>query len=392
MNPHDERLNLPSASRFEMLAACEGQPQLERRLREQGLIGEEAPDEFALRGTRIHKAWETGDTSGLTDDELEDIGKTHSLDTRALGDWLAEKFTDSHGVLAEKGSKEFSEQRLWLKDSEGNQLCSGQFDKLTIVGNHAYCRDLKSGWSRRLTPSQQSWQLRLLAVLVWLEYGPKHSLETVRASFIKPKLRHGVDTVEYSIEDLQRSLMSIRQILWRSEQHDAARRAGDHCYYCVCRAQCPEAGAMTVLPTVVATRALNATQILSRKEATAAVEQLGPMDWKAIWQRSTVIRNILEAVNAKLKSLPPEELSQLGLQLGKGKRLDPITNTEGAYTVLRHTIPKSIWSCLKFSKDAIVEALKNEKGMSEADAKAWMKANLDLFIEPKESDGSLEEV
>lgn len=377
----DIRQNKVSASRFEMVAACEGQPQLERRLREQGLIGEEPRDEWAERGTRIHKAWETGDDSVLQDStEHDDVQKLRNIAEETWNAWGVDKG-------ATITSQPHKEGRLWLKDSDGNKLASGQYDQLHIAGNHALVIDGKTGWCRRLTPSQQSWQLRLLAVLVWLEYD---GLETVRASFIKPKLRHGVDTVEYSIEDLMRSKNAIMQILWRSEQPDAKRTASDACYYCQCKPHCAEAKAFSLLPSVIV--GLSTGDLPTKSEVKDKVAMLQAHDLRYIWQRSTVIRNILDAVNDKLKSLPPEELSQLGLTIGKGKRIDPIVNTEGAFKALEFVIPKSLWSCLKFSKTAIVDALKSEKCMSDKDARQWVRDNLDLFVEQKESDGSLEEI
>jgi hypothetical protein len=381
----DIRQGKVSASKFEQVVACEGQPQLERRLREQGLIGEEAPDEFALRGTRIHHALETGDISALSEDEVADFEKAKEMDAIAVGEWAMEKYPNSGQPVVTT-----HEQRLWLKDANDNQLCSGQYDRLSVCGNHAFVRDFKSGWSRRLTPSQQSWQLRLLAVLVWLEYGPKHGLETVRASFIKPKLRQGVDTVEYTIDDLLRSKAAIMQALWRSEQPDAARRAGDHCFYCPCKLSCVEAKSFSLLPSVVA--GVSMGDLPTKAETKDKVASLQVHDLRYIWERSTVIRNILEAVNTRLKGLPTDDLTALGLTIGKGKRLDPITNTEGAFTVLEHTIPKSVWQCMKFSKTAIVDALVTERGMKKADAEVWVKVNLELFVDKKESEGALEEL
>lgn len=384
MNPNDERLGLVSASKFEMVVCCEGQPQLESSLRAQGLISERPADEMALRGTKIHKAWETGDTSNLSEDELEDLSKTEVLDNEALFEWANEKYPNSGQVC-----NTFKEQRLWLHDENLQPIVSGQFDRLTICGNHAYVRDLKSGWCKRLTPSQESWQLRLLAVLVWTEYGTKHGLETIRASFIKPKLKRGVDTVEYTVDDLYRSLGQIKQVIWRSKQPDAQRTAGDHCFYCKCISRCPQAASYALLPSVMSAT----TGDVSKKDVVAAVARLSPADWKYIWQRSSVIRNILDACNAQLKQLPKEQLSELGLQVGKGKQLDPISNTEGAFKFLEHQLPREVlWGCMKMNKSDLVDALHTQKGMTKKDAAQWVKDNLAIFIEAKESEGSLEEI
>ena len=375
-----DRLNLPSASKFEILAACEGQANLERQVREiYGIV--EQPDAWAERGTRIHKAWETDDISPLAGDELSDLIETKERDMDATGQWLQEK------NLALIKSENFSERRLWLHDAEMNPIVSGQFDKLTICGTHAYVRDLKSGWCKRLSPSQQSWQLRLLAVLVWQNF-QERGLETIRASFVRPKLR-SVDTVEYSLDDLYRSLTAIKQILWRSSQPDAKRTPGEHCYYCPCKPHCAEAGAMAMLPSVIARN----TGLAKKADVIAAVERLQPSDWKKIWSMETVTKTIFDASKKCLKQMPASQLSEIGLQIKEGRRLDPIVNTIGAYKAFEHSLPpEKLWACLEFSKTALVEAVQAHRKITKKEAEQVVRDTLEPFIEKKNAEGSLEEI
>jgi len=388
MNPHDERGGLVSASKFEIAAACEGQQQMEQALRAQGLLATDPPpDEAQARGIRMHSAWETGDTSGLAEDELADFERTKQLDEDLLVEWYRKTEHVNEPVTIK--ITHLSEQRLWLHDSDLQPLTSGRYDKLTLCGTHAYVRDLKSGWSRRLTPSQQSWQLRLLAVLVWEKYGTSHGLETVRAAFIKPKLRSATDIVEYSVDDLYRSRNAILQILWRSKQPDAQRVAGDHCYWCPCRTRCPEAGAMSLLPSVVAKASVG----MDKAGVYEVVERMTPADWKYVWERSSVVRNVLAAVNDSLKALPEGQLADLGLKIGEGRKLDPITNTVGLYTVLEHQLPAVLlWQCLSFEKGKLEQVAREHLKLTEKDAKAWVKERIAPFITPERAKGSLEEV
>ena len=372
-NTDTERLNLPSASSFGITANCPGSVGLIKSLN----LPDEKGDEMAERGTRIHKAWETGVTDGLAPDELEDLNKTRELDDAAVSAWVQDK------SIQEVVFATHSERRLWLHNDDMQPMLSGQFDKLTIVDGHAFVRDLKSGWCRTLTPSEESWQLRVLCVLVWLEYGSKGSgLKTIRASFIKPKFgRNGVDTVEYDVDSLLRSAHQVRQVLWEASQPVARFSAGQHCNYCKARQHCPTAASYAMLPSAIA------------KNATDAVATLSDADLVKLWQSDAIVRKILDGVKTRLKAMPPERLAELGLKVGNGKKLDPITNTEGCFKFLEHQLERSsLFSAMKFSKGDLEKVLINNRDMRKVDAQKWIAENLAIFIEPKTSEGSIEEI
>jgi len=376
---HEESAGLVSASKFEMVAACEGQPQFEAQLREQLMIEELPADEQAERGIRIHRAWETNDTSGLSEEEIADFERTKEIDLELMDQWL----NDKGPIDVDK-----TEERLWLRDDDGNGLASGRYDRLSISGHHAFVRDLKSGWCKRLTPSQQSWQLRLLAVLVWLEYGPRYGFESVRVAFVKPKLRNATDVAEYSLNDLHRSMVSVRQILWRSQQPDVKRQAGDHCFYCVCRKWCREAAAYSMLPSVIA----GAQSPVKKAEVEIMVQRLTPADWVKIHQVGTMTANIVAEARRCLKTLTADDLRKFGLQVGEGRRLDPITNVIGAYKALEHSLPpEALWDCLSFEKGKIVEAVQTSTNMTKKDAQQWVRETLSPFVTEERASGSLEE-
>ena len=376
MNTDTERLNLPSASSFGITANCTASVSLIESLDlPDEKEGEE--DEQALRGRRIHKAWETGVTDGLAPDELEDLNKTKDLSASAVESWMREK--SPNGKIEDI----ISERRLWLHDDDMRPVLSGQFDKLFMSEGHAFVQDLKSGWCRTLTPSEESWQLRVLCVLVWLEYGGKGSgLKTIRASFIKPKFgKKGVDTVEYDVDSLLRATHQIKQVLWEASQPEARFNAGQHCNYCKARQHCRVAASYAMLPSVVA------------KNASDAVATLSDADLVKLWQSDAIVRKILDGVKSRLKSLPPERLAELGLKVGEGRKLDPITNTEGCFKFLEHQLePSSLFSAMKFSKGDLEKVLINNKDMRKVDAQKWIAENLAVFIEPKKSEGSIEEI
>lgn len=380
-----ERLDLPSASNFSIVANCPGAPELIRSLPKDRVI--ELADESTERGLRIHHAWQTGDTSQLSEDELEDYNKTLELAEQSKNQWLKD-----HKLAAVTTLKE---QRLWYHDAETLQpLTSGQYDDLLLhdggpFSGHAHVRDLKSGWCKNLTPSEQSWQLRLLAVLVWIEYGEQWNLTTVRASFLKPKFyRTAIDTVEYNLSDLARAKTSIDQAIWESQQPYAPRRPGAHCTYCPGKAHCPEAQLYAMIP---------GGNINDKEYIEVAVEVATPEMIAAVHRRSKVITKVLDAVKARLKAMPKDQLESLGFKLSEGKKLDPITNTREAFSKLINadtTWIDGVWASMKFGKTELVEQYRlAHPGVTTKDVEEYLfKKLLVDCIEPKKSDGSLEEL
>lgn len=373
--PMDERNNLPSASSFSMDAACHGRQNLLRSV-SPSHYAVERDDTMASRGSRIHDALHTGDVQHLDEDEMHDWSKASDYQGEALKSWQP----DGQEVT------QIREQRLWMKSPQGERILSGKPDVVYFSGTKALTLDFKTGFNPHLSPSERNWQLRVLAVLVFLNYP---TVSEVRVGFIKPKSKfQPTDLTDYSYDDLLTSEAQIRSILARSKREDSPRIAGAHCRFCQVKNHCQEAAAMSLLPSVMAKASVD----LKKADIVARVSQMTDADKVAVKKRSLVIRTILNAIEDDMKAWPAEKLAAFGWKIGKGKRLDPIVNTEGAFKVLEHTIPQSVWGCMKLTKGSIVDALVAERGMAKKDAEQWVKDNLDLFVEQKESEGSLEEI
>lgn len=371
---NDPRANLPSASAYAITEACPGSENIIRSI--PGKTEEEA-DEQALRGTRIHSAWETGDTSDLSQDEIADYNESIATLNQALADWK-----DQVGATE---VQEIREQRLWLNDpSTMEPILSGQFDRLYLYGNEALNLDLKSGWCRTLTRADENRQIRVLNVLIWKEYG----VTSIRGAFVKPKLRRQLDAVHYTESDLIHSEAQIHHSIWKSKQPDAQRVPGSHCNYCPAKSFCPEAGAYSMLPSVM----VNA---IETKDAQMMVERLAIEDLALIQSRASIIGKILDEVKARLKSLPAEELRRVGLEIGRGKKLDPIKDTKGAFDALVKFGVKEeeLWQALSFSKGELVKAVMRDQGWAKKPTEGWLwDQELKQFIEPKQSEGSLDRI
>jgi hypothetical protein len=370
---NDPRLNLPSASSFAADVACPGR----RRLINTLTPIDEAPDPDAERGTRIHKALETGDQTALSEDEADDYHAALKHIDLIVEQWLADIGRRLHTEMPR-------ELRLWLNHPMTmDPICSAQLDRHYISGPHALVIDAKTGWGTHVPPSEQSFQLRIQALVVDKEYD---GLQTIRVAFCKPKVKADVtDYTDYSRDDLAYSEQAVMFHLWEMQQPDAPRRPGSHCRYCPGKAHCPEAGAYSMLPSVLA-RENGSLDIKER------VNALAPVDLVRLWEAKPVVTKILQEVDKRLKSFNDDELATLGMGRGKCRNIDKIINVREAVDRLKQEQEldeETIWNMLWLSKTAIVEALRSKGGLTVEAAGQWIKTELAPFILKQQSEAPL---
>lgn len=381
--PNDERGGLPSASKLERIVACPGSVPLENTLPEKEREVIDAPDEQAERGTRIHKARETGNVLELNEEELDTYKRGLKFENDLLIAWK-----DAYGIHRQE---EHKEERIWLHDPDLNTIASGRLDVFYLsLPDDALAIDWKSSYCTNLIPSSRNFQLRLQAVLLRQEYGVKR----VRVAFDKPKVKWDqTDYTDYTEQDLIYAQQQIEFYLWQSRQEDAPRRAGQWCQWCPCKAFCPEAGAHSMLPSVIAGRAV---QIESKEDAELAVATLAPADLLKVWQVSGVVTKIVEAVKRRLKGMTEAELTELGLVLAPGMNLDPITGTEACFKFLKDVQNWSeadLWAALTFSKGKLATIARKEKGLSSDEkAKGWIRQALAEYISPQQSEAIIRKI
>lgn len=362
----DERENLPSASSFEIVAMCPGQPQLKAQLPPNQT---DLPDEDAQMGLRIHLARETKSSTNLTQEEADIYERGVANEGRIYQDWVTAMDVGS-------GTHEHNEIRLWLDWPDGSHATSARLDVHYVTLTHILIVEWKTLWCRNLTPAERNWQGRVQAVVAAKHYGVKH----VRVAFNKAMFGRS-DVVDYNEDDLLRAEASIFARLWEAKQDGARRTPGGWCRHCVCKSYCAEAQAYSLLPSVMAAQAVE------------KVAEMPISDVVKLFQSDLIVRKILEAAKKRLKALPAEELKALGLMIDDGKKQDPIVNTIGAYKFLEHKLPQdAIWSALSFSKGDLAEALQENCMMTKKEADAWIARELEIFIEKKRTEGSLVEI
>ena len=372
----DPRSGLPSASSFDADWECAGRQNLLAYMRENNIVAErdEALNELAGRGTRLHKAWETGVTLELKEDELEVYNDGVKLEESLVTQWASELNTRQ---LAEHRL----EERYWLNDPDTMQpLLSGQWDRLTFCGNAGLLIDRKSGSGYYLPPANKSWQLRVYAVLAWLEFG----VTNIRMAYVCPE-RFGkkldyADTDEAGLKMMHANIVAHLRFM---RTPNAPRKAGEHCRFCPAKAICKEAAEYATLPAVT-------------KASTPALElvkAMTPEELKLVWQKKPEITKIFDAITARLSSLSDDELGKLGLKKTVGKKLDSINDVPGAFSFLVNEgiVPAKILNSMSMPKGEMVELIKARLGLSKKDAEVWWDTKLDAFIERKRGNPSLVE-
>lgn len=379
-----ERLDLPSGSQMEIVVECPGEPNLKRTIPPELLKDTKSPEEkeWADRGDRIHKAFQTGQTLALNSEELVtyNVGRHH--EQMMVAKWIHDKALDASKVI--EGPREL---RVWLHKPYDypEVMGSAMTDKHYIYrDDERTCLlvlDLKSGWNPNLPPPARSWQLKYELISLWKE--EYDNVTDGRVAYVKPKERLDVtDYCDYEIQDLRYSFDAIAYHSWYATQPDAPRRAGLHCNWCPCKAWCPEGLAYALLPSTIA-------KVFNPKHIPERVNTVTGDDLYRIWEAGPVIRKILDAVVARLKTMQPDELFLLGLERGKPRQNSEITNTKAAFEFLKDThgwAEEHLWNALTFINGKLAEVAGRLHGLTEDEAKDWIKNTLAEFITVTPSD------
>ena len=325
-----ERLDLPSASAMEIIVACPGMNNLKRKLPPEALVESKSDDdrEWAERGTRIHHAFETGNTLELNAEENE----TYQTGLKYL-ESIKQKWISDLGLDPSKVVEGPRELRVFLtKPYDFPKLMgSAMTDRHFVYRNGDRCCllvcDLKAGWNPNLPPSSRSWQLAYELITLYKE--EYDGVTDGRVAYVKAKDKcERGDYADYSEMDLKFRYDSIVFHSWMAGQPDAPRHAGEHCRWCPCKAHCVEALAMALLPSTIA------AGVLSGQKPEVAAQAVSDDDLYRLWSVSSTIEAILDAVKARLKAKTDEELAAMGLRKGKGR--DTLEwNVEGAFKFLR---------------------------------------------------------
>lgn len=228
--PTDVRLGLTSASNAQADQLCPG-----RHLAQRGLANYESRD--ASLGSGLHKAFETGDTSGFGPMHRKTVERGRYLEDIVWSAWIRKV-----DIARVEAAKAIREERLWLVIN-GKKMHSGAIDALWFSAdkNHALIEDLKSLFGD-VDDAESNLQLRDYAALVFHNFG----CETVSVFINQPNVRwkeQDQKLITYQREDLEQALAEMTQRVLASNDPDSPRIPGrKQCQFCLAcgTSRCPE--------------------------------------------------------------------------------------------------------------------------------------------------------
>jgi hypothetical protein len=181
---------------------CEGQPELE--------------DKYSGLGNDLHAATETGDLSGIDDDDKEiAVACLDALTSIApLDRWQREVELD-----------------LIHDDQVVNY---GTADAVLVEFDSAIVVDWKFGYIP-VTACEDNWQMRCYAAMVMQEY----DVDTVQAFVVQPRIKQQTEAC-WTRAELEQFVVDIKNCIDSIAAPGCQLAAGDHCNYCKAKPICPE--------------------------------------------------------------------------------------------------------------------------------------------------------
>lgn len=345
-----ERLDKTSASGFADDFACLGRRNFINGLPETARV--ESSDEYTDSGNEVHDALETANVLKLDEGQLE----TYSA-IMAQEEFILNKWTQDNNL--EVISKWGREERLWIHGDDFEPLTSAKLDRYWMSPPFALIIDVKSLYAPRLPRAADSWQLKIQAVCLWLEYG----CDQIRVAYNCPnKFGRKFDVADFNRDDLVRFLGEIRLIISLMMRPDAPRTPGTQCLWCPGKTYCPENLSMSLLPSVVA----QASRGMEKADIEAKVATLGLPDLVYLWQRQSIVKNILEAVAARLRGTSEVVLTEYGIRLAPGKDTSYVAGKDikamCEALVGSGLSEDAVWQCLSLDTAALNELMHKERG------------------------------
>lgn len=202
-NQTDERLRLPSASKWHRYELCSGSFQLEQEARRLGQQAHSASTDASRRGELIHAY-----LAGIPDEDGKEITLSESEQTTA--DFLQERAQgEIVRIFGDEPTQQLDEKRLWLT-LNGARVASGRFDRCVYTKNKALLIDFKTGWQEP-QPIEQNAQMKMLAVLVGIALPSVEQVivQIVSGPFGVTEARYDLEALSKAYSDVLRTLRAI---------------------------------------------------------------------------------------------------------------------------------------------------------------------------------------
>lgn len=368
-----ERQDKPSASGFDRIAHCPGSIEAERGL-------PQLPEQqVTADGVAIHEALESGFDEELNMTQAEIADKLRKMEERELVNWL-----DHYNIMEAHSYSPvvLRETRFWIRDTITlDPIASAKPDVVYHAGDYGFIVNFKAGF-KKPTASELSWQSRIEVLAFWHERMERsQSVKAIRGAFAASRLSSHFDSTDYTLDDLLRIEREFRHILWRSEQRNAPRVPGVHCRYCRAQAYCREAATYAlVVASRVPVLADGGKQSLAIAQA---VHRMTPAELAHVHERESLVKAMFDAVEARMKALPKEELASIGYALVPGNKNKKVTDPATAFARLETLLsPQERIQCISIGRGKAAVLVAAKENISSAAAKEKVDAAIgDAMIE-----------
>jgi hypothetical protein len=382
--PIDPRRGVPSASAMERIDACPGSWLA-------STLCPPSPDNAdSTKGTRIHAALETGDTSSLSADESE-MADMCRLQTNVL----LEAWSTPDVVPAMH-----REQRLGLTVLGGvvevtdattaRLVCTGQADVVYLDVDRALVIDYKTGRGDYEHAAGNA-QLRTLASLVARRY----RVSSVRVAIVQPWA--GRPTVaDFDAEALEAAHLWLGDVLVKALRATPADLVpGEWCKWCPAKATCPALRDVALAPVERLTISLPADDKVARQALFARAMEL-PADGLARLMRGLrLVSWYTDAIEGAAKvRAKDDEAFQAFYTLKPGVIRERITDLGLVWPRLEAlgVTGDAFAKACSLTKSALTELVRTTTGHKGKALAAVLDGVLDGATESKETAKQLQEV
>lgn len=377
---NDPRRGLPSASSLERLHNCPGSWLATKDMPEESNADSDA-------GTRIHKALETGDMTGLSADEEQTADMCRTQGDKVLGDWNP----DLDGIA-------HKEQRLGITriggvvkvtdDTKADLVFTGQADLIVIDGKRGLVLDYKTGRGE-VADAAENLQLRGLAVMaawVW-------RLDSVRVAIVQP-WAGPASVADYDRQAIDQSRLWLYDVIERAKTASPdLLNAGDWCKYCKAKAICPALRSVALEPVEHMALTLPADDATARAALFARAMEMTPHTLTALYRGLKLVGWYQAAIEGAMRKRV-EDGGIPGFRMKPGQIREKITDVGKVWAKCEGLGVKAevFTGACSVTKDALKTLLRDATGAKGKALDATIKDVLQGATESKETAQQIEEV
>lgn len=328
--------------------------------------------EDMARGTRIHKALETGDPSGLKQDERETCDRLMDVAAEIESEWARD-----NGLSLLDG-RIMRELRSWVT-RYGTPVCSAKVDRLVIHRHNVLIVDFKTGWSDTEDPRENVQLMTQVACVAQSLGTGSLAIRVALAERWKPK-----SPCVFQGDDIIRAIDLVTKLAIEATAPDAPLTPGEHCGKCQASSICPKGqGFITALAETKGTR----------------WDAMPVVDKVKLFELAKLAKKIGTQIEKNFKA-DVEAGAIPGWSIGEGDNVRTVIDLPGVLAKLEsefhdqepHLIQEKFTAACKLPIGALEEVVAALGDMKPSEAARWVNTKLAAHIELNQKAGSVERV